>query len=316
MSKPIYRCTQSELYAVARAGWASFLNFLVSFTAFNSNYTAAFAGARLDEIDAAEDLPDEAARAEAHRLLRLTLIDKRILCTQNWQKLARYITAAYPFPQTTVMLDSAGQQFYEQAADNNWDVVLKLMKDGSKFIQIHLAALTGAGMPSGFQASFNLSRSSFKTTYEAFIAAEEQEPIDSDIKTDANNLVHDKLMMMFLDGQQIFINDDEIKKQFTFTSVLELVSAPGAGGFKGIIFTTADSSPVPNAKLTFTRVVPIAGESPSVIFSDTDGKYAISLPEDKYNILIEKIDFTSVTLSNQKVVPGVNSILNIGLVPL
>ena len=111
MIKTSYKCTQQELYAVARLGWNSATAYINNFTAFKPKYVSAFITARLAEVDAAEALPDAEQRTEDSKTLRVSLKSKAEECLGIWQKLKRYIMDAYPAGQQQIKLDAAGQGY-------------------------------------------------------------------------------------------------------------------------------------------------------------------------------------------------------------
>src|SRR5262245_28053731 len=136
MLKIIYRCSQSDLYEVARVGWNECSSRLSDFTAFKSLYTTTYVTARLTEIDTAEGMSDSTQRTEDSRLTRIKLKDKATEALNSWQILKRYIVQAYLSSDNllSIKLDVAGQKYYQKATNNDWGATLSLLNAGDTFI--------------------------------------------------------------------------------------------------------------------------------------------------------------------------------------
>ena len=68
-----YNFSMAVLYTVCRLAWQNCLNNVAVFAARKGFYNAAYIALRMGEIDAAEALPDEQARDDAHETLRIQL---------------------------------------------------------------------------------------------------------------------------------------------------------------------------------------------------------------------------------------------------
>ena len=73
MSKPLYPCSQANLYETCRLIVKSALSILADLTAFKPKYTQAFFDQLSDKIEAADMLPDLAARQSLSKRLDLDL---------------------------------------------------------------------------------------------------------------------------------------------------------------------------------------------------------------------------------------------------
>src|SRR5689334_1345620 len=115
--KPHYRCTQSELYSIARTGWNSFLTHESTFGSKRPYYTIAYATDAKAEIDAAAAMPDKDARLEPTGSLRVNLLEASDNALFKWQLLKSYIRKSFPKDLVDLKLDAAGQGYYQSASE-------------------------------------------------------------------------------------------------------------------------------------------------------------------------------------------------------
>jgi hypothetical protein len=281
MTRPNYRSTQQELYTVCRLGWQSCTQYLGDFADFKARYNAGFIADRLAEVEAASNLPDDQARGSQSETLRIQLGQAAQDCLSGWQKLKRYIADAFPPEFQKAKLEAAGQNYYEKAGSNNWDSCRGLITSGNNFIALHLAELTAnENMPPTFQTNFSNTKNTFEKLHQEFLKSEEAGSLSTENKLTANNNIYDKLISMYLDGQEIFKNNETIKKQFTFEQTLGLASGNNAAGIKGQITNSADGTPIANASIAIK-------DSNKIALTDAEGKYQLSpVPSGIYTIVI------------------------------
>lgn len=245
MSNPQFRCTQAELYAVARTGWNSYIENLAAFSATRGYYDTAFATTAINAIDAAEALPDDQARYAQVEVLRIELVQFADICLDRWQFLKRYISTSFPEPTQKARLEEAGFNRYPKASNYNWEELKLLNTQALNFIHTHNAALTaGNNMPAGFESDYTTDTQNYAVKYQSFLDEEELAYEATEAKTNANNKVYTDLMTMFKDGQEIFKNNEPLRRQFTFETVLSLVSSPGTAGLRGTIIDAVTGLPL------------------------------------------------------------------------
>lgn len=232
-----YNCTQQELYSVAKIGWKSFLENIISFAPFSTKYTPVYGTTMKAAVQSAKALPDEFARTSEHKSLRIELVALGNDCMIKWQQLASYIRDGFAKELHETKLSAAGHEYYEGASGKDWESVSGLMEDGKAFIAANTAVLTTpGGMPAGFDTDFDTARTAFEDKYEAFTDMEQDMQQATDDKINANNLVYSNLISMFEDGQKIFRNNASLRDRFVFDTVLALISSGGG--------TTADTGDV------------------------------------------------------------------------
>lgn len=232
-----YNFSMAVLYTVCRLAWQNCLNNVAVFAARKGFYNAAYIATRMAEIDAAEVLPDEQARDDAHETLRIQLKIKAATCREYWNYLERYIVSAYAKAERKPKTEAAGKDQYDLGGESDWDMIALMMSNAYQFIldnsavlAINLETATPDNMPITFPAEFLAVKNDFDTTHLAFLQAEEGAQTGTQTKSDANDLIYDKVRVMLDDGVAYFKNNPAVKKQFVLANLLELVGTPGEGG--------------------------------------------------------------------------------------
>ena len=213
-----------------------FENLFAIFASKKAFYNAVYVAAKLAEIKAAEEMPDEQARNETHETLRIQLKKKALACREYWKYLERYIVSAFLKDEHKTNLDAAGKVQYDEAGDDNWDIIALMMSNAYEFITnnsvilgINLETGTPDNMPAGFILEFEGVKTDFDNGYKAFLQAEEGAQTGTQTKNDANDMIYEKMMQMLGDGQAYIKNNPAVKKQFVLTNLLELVGTPTGG---------------------------------------------------------------------------------------
>jgi len=309
MVKSNYNCGQQELYAIARTGWNTCLTNLSSFSTFKTKYTTAFIAARIEEIAAAERLPDEEKREEQSRTARVQLSSKGLEALDKWQALKRFIIDAFPEEEQEIKLDAAGQAHYRKAAKEEWAATQRLLLDGSIFMEENESLLLLKGsMPETFRTTFATTKEEYDTLYQQYLDASVNNPVQTNTKITANNEVFDKLMNMLLDGQSLYRNNDTMKKVFTFDQMALTVGGPGVQGLKGNV-TQPENLPVANAVITCT------GPTVKTVTTDEDGRYECpQLKEGEYTVTVTAGGYQPATITNVEVADGAMKALDIVLI--
>lgn len=310
MTKANFNCSQADLYMICRMGWQSCEEQLPAFAAFKAKYTPVFIADRRAEIDAAEALPNFQTRDAISETFRIQSSELLKQCLSNWQKLKRYIADAWPENLQKPKLEAAGQKDYTRAAEENWDAARALLTAGMQFIDDNTAALTANdNMPSTFQGAFKTAKGDFETKHQEFLNSQESNAAKAEDKNIANNDIHAKVMAMFLDGQEIFKNNDAIKKQFVFEQVLLLVSGPGTAGFKGTVIDSVTGLPIEDVVFTLKG-------SDKTTTTDQDGRFSIlQLAAQEWEVAVVKAGYQEKKFK-QTVNVGTVSTIKIELIPV
>jgi hypothetical protein len=306
MTQTTYNCTQPELYAVARTGWNSYTQYLAQFTDYRGYYLAAYATAALAEIDAAELLPDAQARYANSEVLRTELVAAADDCLARWQTLKRYISTSFAPAAIKPRLEEAGANRYEKAANYNWEELRMMNVNATAFIAAHTPALVlGNNMPLMFPTDYAAAITLYNVKMQAFIDSEEAAYNATEAKIAANNAVHAKLMNMFKDGQEIFMHEVGKRREFTFDTVLGLISSPGQAGIRGLIRSLQDGTGIPNVEVT------ILGSSETT-HSDEEGNYELKpLASGNYTLRFSAPGYRDLVVHDFHVEVGTVSTLDV-----
>ena len=304
MTIPTYSCTQQELYSISKLAWNSCTQHLADFTAFKPRYDATFITDQERLISNAETLPDDQARSSVAEAQRIQLTDLADKCLANWQKLKRYIADAFPTNLQKPELEQAGQDYYSKAGNYNWDSIQGLLTSGQEYITNKQTTLeANNNMPPTFATDFATDKDAFNTLHRTFLDSEETARQGTATKIEANNTVHANLMSMLLDGQEIFRNDQAVRKQFVFSDLLYLIRGAGVAGLRGTVTNQADGVAIPNV------AVSIAGTNKRTT-TDDQGKYTITpVPAGTYNFIFDAPGFQQQIIEAQEIKTGTVSTL-------
>ena len=294
-----YSCPQQELYTIARAGWRSYLVHQSNFELYKPKYTAIFAQERLDEIETAAELPDDQARNANTEELRIRLTQAARVCLNLFQTLKRYIADAYPVEVQKPHIEAAGQKYYDKAKNDNWDSVRGLLTSGTTYLKQHALALSSNGnRPANFTTQFSDAKANFAQLHNSFLSSEEIARVQTQDKIKANNELYAKLMGMFLDGQEIFKDDEAVKRKFIFSEVLYLVGGAGTSGVKGYVTDAETTQAIMGVSIT------ILNKNRNTL-SDNEGRYEmLQIASGIYSLQFEKAGYETLLIQNHEIKIG------------
>lgn len=284
-----YNCTQQELYSVGKIGWTSFLEHEAAFAVFSTKYISPYGTTMKAAVQSAKALPDEFARADEHKSLRIELISLGNDCQIIWQQLTSFIRDGFSKELYETKISAAGHEYYAGASGKDWESVSGLMEAGKAFIADNSAVLTTpGGMPVGFDTAFDAAKTAFDTKYEAFTDMEQDMQEATDTKINANNTVYSNLTSMFEDGQKIFRNNPSVKDRFVFDKVLALISSGGGttpdtgdvnGGTVDNIYGPTSEDYVAGVTMKIKNTTPIGSSASDIV---TLGFYPAHNPGDGF----------------------------------
>ncbi len=297
MAEPIrneYPCAQKDLYSIIETAWANYQLKLTNFTAHKAFYNAAYKTTALAAVAAAKALPDDVTRSAAAETLRVGLVKMGDICLLNFKTLKSYIESAFTDRDVwDIQFKAAGQQYYSDAANEDWESMELLNQAMKNYIALpaNNTLLSGtppnSNMPAAFQAAVVLAATNFSTQYLAFKSAEETSAATA-IKINANNACYRTLTAMLRDGQLIFANDLENKKLFVFSTLWDLINPPIAG-IKGEVKVTGTNMPIGGATLSIQK----DGEVATDILTEDDGSYSHQLGAGNYTITVTADGYVS-----------------------
>jgi hypothetical protein len=312
--KPNYNCGQDELYGGGDLVITSLLEELASFTAFKSKYTLIYATALKAELQLAIGLPGLDQRLAEQEVARINLLSKLNECLDNLNALRLYIRDAYPNSDIRlVRLQEAGFDDYEFARKANWEKLRAIMDNANAFISNHEAELlAGDNMPAGFKASFEALQITVQPDIVTMLNLRENNKQATSAKINANNDIFEKIMDVCEDGAYIFRNDAAKRAQFVWTSVLEVITPPGAAGMKGEVRDSVTKVLIEGALVRMSQT----GLPEVSTLTGANGKYDFgNLPVGDYEgkVLKDLYDSTPFTVT---ITTGVTSTRNFEVVPI
>ena len=273
---PLYKCTMAALYSVCRTLWENYTARIAGFTAYKASYTAAVATAAQQKIDDAEALPGEAQRNEVAAQDRIVLVTLSETCTGNFVKLRGYINGKWKDNATRhLMYRSAGEDDYNLAVNENWEHCTEMNVAMKNFMAAHLADLTANNnMPAGFPGDVDADALAFETQYNLF-KSDSETADETAAKIKANNEIYTEAIEMCADGLIVFVNDDTVAEEFTFSRVLEIVAPPGSSS---LTITTKDKMTheiLPNVPVTIhqdngVELQGVSNDAGEVLFNRID----------------------------------------------
>jgi hypothetical protein len=291
-----YPCSQQELYMVANLGWEHCRRHLLDFSDLKPKYKEAFVDVRLQEVDAAMNLPDEHSRTVVKEILYKDLVTAGEACTSIWQRLKRYIDEAYTEPNYSILIKSAGQPYYTPAAANNWESVTGLMNAGAQFLSDRATELLAhENMPATFPDRFNAAKDLFATTRKQYLNASTLTSFRTVDKVGANNDMYANLQTMLYDGQEVFRDKSDLRDLFKFDVLLKTTSGTASSTIKGTLTNGDGKTPVADVLVT------VSGKNRSVR-TDAMGRYEIAnIAADTYTLIFEKPNYETLTVPNVEV---------------
>lgn len=289
---PEYRCSQKDLYSILETAWANYDGRQPEFALLKALYTVLYSTNAKAAIAAAKALPDAQARGADAETLRVSVVNEADVCRLNYKKLKSYIITAFPDPLIQKpKFEAAGQAYFREAGNEDWESVEMLIQAGTNFIAANSVALSaGNNMPAGFAAQWDGDGLTFNTTYSLFKIAE-QTSEDTAKKINANNAIYRTGINMMKDGQIIFENKPEVSVKFVFQSLWDLINPPVAG-IKGNVKRASDNLPLGGAIITAQQ----AGEPVETTEADDSGNFSLRLAAGTYQVTASADGFISQTV--------------------
>ncbi|MEO8150095.1 MAG: hypothetical protein ABI723_20830 [Bacteroidia bacterium] len=235
-----FPCSQKDFYSAASTAWRNFLLFLVNFSSLKALYKTATATAALAALDEANAMADVKQRNEASERAREEMIPLAEACIDLFVRLKRYIDTAYTENLRHIMYESAGQQYYEQAQNEDWDSIKMMSVTMKKFIEEHDVELeANENMPKDdFLAEVIQSGIDFNNKFEDYKVYSETGVATGD-KLKALNACYDTMNDMLKDGKAIFRKDETKQALFVFANILAAINPTKAA--IGVLVQDADT---------------------------------------------------------------------------
>ena len=254
----------------ARLVVGSCRQYLAQFTAYKGKYTTAFLDDLLEEIKAAELMPDMQARgAEAERSREeLKILNRNALSLM--QDLKSYIREVYAEYQQKSMFEAAGSTYIERANQLNWDATRGMLVAMVNFMGLHQALLEagGANMPPSFLPSVQALRAEYDTLYEYFLSSREMATVGAEDRATACNDIYAEVIVICDDGKKMFRDREGVRMMFVWDDILLKVAGPGTQGLKGYVVDGETTRGIMGAELYFV-------EADLTLIADEDGRFQV-----------------------------------------
>jgi hypothetical protein len=235
--KSNYNCSENELYAITLIILQNLTNDRPDFFAKKAKYTAGFITALEGQRTAAIALPDEESRNGVHQSAKNLLPGLLVPIKDNFNDLKGYIRDGWAGEDPKPRYEAAGLNDYNSIGVNNWEAVLDLNEQMNDFINdaVNNPILIDpgpGGAPATFPAKVTADANAFEAQYTLFMLSR-QTTTARNAKIQANNDLYDAIMDVCKDGKEmIYRTDSGGRKRYTWDTIKDMVSAPGAASLK------------------------------------------------------------------------------------
>ena len=302
-----FRSSQTVMYAIGRRAWVNYFTNLAAFTAFNAKYTEAYEQNAEKELENAASLPNSTQRQSNTKSLNRKTKSAGARVRKQFKILKRYIINAFPADQVEPMLEAAGSTYYLSSGTNFIDLA-ELAKMALAFIIANgeILAKDGNGMPASFIEIFTSAKAAFDKQLEAYNAALTGSQQGTSAKGLANEIVYNTMMGMMNDGKEIFAEDADLIKQFTYSELEKLEKKNHNTGLHILVREPGTLLPVTTASFLF---------QPGNITASADAKgiAKIKLKEGIVSGTVTAPGYASLELNNIKITTGVMHRLEVTL---
>lgn len=305
MIKPLYKCSQQELYSVCRLGWGACSEHLAAFSAHRAIYSTSHIADQLAAIASAEALPNDPVRRGIKKITRSDLVEYKVTCLGLFKDLVTYILAAFPASEHATRLDMAGQGYFAKADNENWNSVEALNKAAKQFITDHFTVLTARlNMSPAFQAKFELAASEFEQQHSLFLNKGNFTPKQTASKIEQNNIIYLELKTLLTDGKACFKKDTETRQQFVYSRLLYLTGGSGTSGIKGRIVDAVTGWAIEGVEVSVPK-------KRRRVLTDKEGHYEmLQMASGVYRVEFSKAGYLPIVVEDLEVKVGVVSGFN------
>lgn len=293
----VLNTNEETFYAATEKGWAQCSLEQPLFIKFNDTYTPEYIKDAQAALQAARNLPNLEARRAVQTRMRAILNGALLQCSNLVQNLYTIIARAFPDNQIESMRQEAGSGYYQSATSNNWNSAATLLNMANAFIATYNEALMAGKMPADFPAQLKEATNAYNNAFGNYAAAKDNLTKGGNAKQTANNAVYDTLLQMLSDGKAIFRNNAAVKKFFTFSELVKMVSGTGKTGIRIKLQQEVTLLPVGNATIT-------AQPGNYLFYTDEKGIAQKEMPGGKYTVSITTPGMKTI-VHNIKISTGV-----------
>ncbi len=232
--KKRYACSQEVLIIICILAYGRCRELLAKFSRFKSKYTDSYLDDALKKVNDAKKIEVVSKRNATKKESRTDLVAAAKLCRQNFNKLKRFISDAFPKAVINDKFQAAGASFYKKAAKNNWSAQSSLINAAITFIEDNLVELNANGnMPADFETTFKEDGKACTDLITKYFGIDTTNRDITFDKIEADNAIFDALTDMLKDAQECLPEKD--KRNFVFSYLRKLAKGQTPGSLKGYI---------------------------------------------------------------------------------
>lgn len=305
----LYSCTQQNIISLARRVWQYCLELITDFTAISPGITATFVAAQKAKVEATALLPNNTQRKEGHVTANVELLVANAAVCRAWQTLKTFIKRAFPASLYQIKLEAAGKNNYRPAKAEKFDYTATLITDATAFMNLYMTELTANGIMSpDFPTDFAALATTFTDERKVFQDKVEEAETgttakDKAIREDVENPISTILEL----GKQLYFNDPDKLKKFTYEDLIREVRGNDPAGLKGHIYNDTDGKPMMGVEVSNGTIT---------VLTDKKGRYEMNMASGPYDFTFKKAGFDDVTLLDKQIKVGTVSIHNLEMVPM
>ena len=306
--KANYNCAQAELYTICRLAWRMCEEFLSDFSALKQRYTLQYVQDQLSSVDVASQRADFQARSEKSETARIALVEQKEKSLKLFGFLKRYISSAYASNIQKPKLEAAGVNYYADALNNNWEQLQAMLTSAVNFVQANeVELMANDNMPANFMSTLNQALQDYNGLYNIFLTESQRIELGTEEKVRLNNGIYQSLQGLLDDGKAIFLGDEAMYKQFTFSHLLYITSGVGTAGVKGYITEKGTRRAITGAEVLLV-------EKDKTAVSDGEGRYEmLQVSAGKYTVVVKAFGYMDYVKEEHEVKVGTVSMLSVEL---
>ncbi|MBI1225856.1 MAG: hypothetical protein GC192_11520 [Bacteroidetes bacterium] len=307
-----FRGKQQNLYTLSRKAWGYCLDNITAISKAKKLYTPSFIADQVAKVDVAEAIPDYYARKELTVESRQQMTEAALAITNDWQLLKGYITDAYDKSVLKSKLEAAGQPYYKEATNENWDSVASLINSAKLFMQANATALSANdNMPDTFPGEFETLATAFTNLRNIYFNKEDSKENLNSAKEEADAAILKTLMPMLRLSQRVFKNDPEKRSLFVYDSLLKQVRGNQAAGLKGVITAVETKLPLENVNI---KAVSISEDAATyTATTDSKGGFDMNMASGVYDVEVSSPGYQTLIVAKRKIEVGVKHRFNVKL---
>jgi Carboxypeptidase regulatory-like domain len=307
--KANYPCAQEHLYPTCRVAIKKLATIKPRLVAHKPKYADPFFDNLLKNVNAADLLPDHAARKSSVDSLKVDIADDSKDVLKYSILLESYIRDAFPAAKYKIMCEAAGSNYWKKAQGGNLASLSALSTSMVQFVVDYTDILSADNnMPKTFLTDIKAIDTTFKSTNSQLTDAKTTLPDARDEKLEANNNIHSAVISALLDAQDLEPDNPAWAKTYTFTAMLSQVRGIPNAGFSGRI-TQKDS------KKSIKDVQIIVENDDRIVLTEEDGRYEYTpLSMGKYKVTIIAAGYVTQMFENVVIKTGVMTRLNVKMI--